>query len=146
LKPANLLLDPTGTLKIADFGLARATSGSGSHTEAGVVMGTPHYMAPEQARGEAVDARADLYASGVVLFEMLCGRRPFQAETWVALVQQHLSQPPPRPRDLQPGIPLPLEGVLLRALEKDRSLRFSSASDMAEALEAATSMTAVATS
>jgi serine/threonine-protein kinase len=102
-------------------------------------------MAPEQARGDAVDARADLYAAGVVLFEMFCGRRPFEAEAWMAVMRQHLSEPPPRPRELQPGIPASLEAVLLRALEKDPDRRFASATEMAEALEAAATVTAGST-
>lgn len=132
LKPGNLILDGTGTLKIADFGLARL----GDEAGGGGIAGTPSYMSPEQARGLAADFRSDVYAAGVILFEIFTGRVPFADGSVSAILEAHRTARPPRPRDVEPGLDPVLESVVLRALEKDPEARFASAAAMALALDA----------
>lgn len=135
LKPTNFLIDTTGTVKIADFGLARlAEEGRG----AGEVRaaGTPSYMSPEQIRGSPVDPRSDIYSAGVVLFEIFCGRRPFEAESVRDLMARHLGDAPPDPRSIRSDLPTAVVEVVLRALEKDPAMRFPSARELGEALSA----------
>jgi eukaryotic-like serine/threonine-protein kinase len=144
LKPDNIMLierdGQRDVVKILDFGIAKVTQPTSGHealTQAGVIFGTPEYLSPEQALGEAVDGRADLYAAGVILFEMLMGRRPFESEDKVKIISMHLSHPPPRMRDANPtvDVPLPLEQVVLQAMEKHRENRFVSAPAFLQALE-----------
>ena len=130
LKPGNVLLDGRGVAKIADFGLARL---QGAAAE-GHLAGTPLYMSPEQAEGRTADARSDVYAAGVVFFELFCGVPPFDAETVAELLGKHMRQPPPRPRSLRVDLPDEIEVAILRALEKDPSRRFPSARELADAL------------
>jgi tRNA A-37 threonylcarbamoyl transferase component Bud32 len=148
LKPANIFLVPDPQviggerIKLLDFGIAKvaaseadATADPGARTQAGIVMGTPSYMAPEQCLGAAqVDARADLYAVGCILFEMLCGRPPFSGATGMDIIAAHLRQPPPRPREVVPEIPVELEALILLLLEKDPARRPQSASELEAAL------------
>jgi serine/threonine-protein kinase len=139
IKPQNLLVDPSGFLKVMDFGIARlaeqrSTPGEGL-TAAGVVVGTPQYMAPEQLFGEAVDGRADLYATGAVLFECVTGRPVFEAPSLVALLARHLEDPAPNPRELNPQAPEGLSGVILRALARKPGDRWQSAAEFLRALE-----------
>ena len=136
LKPNNVMLiehdgDPD-FVKVCDFGLAKEFDGAQASsllTDHGEVCGTPAYMAPEQARGEPLDARADVYAVAVMLFQAVVGRLPFQASSPFALASMHLSAPPPRPSDLRPDIAFfpPLESLILRALSKNKAGRPSSA-------------------
>ncbi|OFX26635.1 MAG: hypothetical protein A2Z07_00095 [Armatimonadetes bacterium RBG_16_67_12] len=111
IKPQNILLAPGGTVKVADFGIARALAAV-TMTQPGTVLGTVQYLSPEQARGAAVGRTSDIYALGVVLYEMLTGRLPFEGDAPVAIALKHLHDPPPRPRAAQPDIPLRLEGVI----------------------------------
>jgi serine/threonine-protein kinase len=134
LKPANVLVDSSGGVKIADFGLARAADAGDGPTEAGTVLGTPHYMSPEQVRGRPVDRRADVYSAGVMFFELFCGRRPFEAESALALLRAHADTAPPAPRSINPAMSPDLEAVLLRTLEKDPEDRYASARELSEAL------------
>ena len=151
LKPDNIMLiDREGQhdfVKILDFGIAKVTEpepGREALTQAGVVFGTPEYLSPEQALGDKIDARADLYATGVILFEMLTGRRPFESEDKVRIISMHLSHPVPRLRAVRPGgdVPQALEDVVMQALEKERENRFASASAFLAALEEAERLTA----
>jgi len=144
LKPDNIMLverdGQRDVVKILDFGIAKVTepaSGQEVLTQAGVIFGTPEYLSPEQAVGEAVDARADLYAAGVILYEMLAGRRPFESEDKVKIISMHLSHAPPRIREANPTVDVPfaLEQVVLQALEKHRENRFASATAFLQALE-----------
>jgi len=144
LKPDNIMLverdGQRDVVKILDFGIAKVTepaSGGEVLTQAGVIFGTPEYLSPEQAVGEAVDARADLYAAGVILYEMLVGRRPFESEDKVKIISMHLSHAPPRMRDVNPAVDVPpaLEQVVLQAMEKHRENRFASATALLQALE-----------
>jgi serine/threonine-protein kinase len=140
IKPHNMLILPeSGELKIMDFGIARPSQVGGQDpglTTAGTVMGTPDYMSPEQARGQSADFRADIYSLGVVLFEALTGRLPFQGETVTQIIIAHIQQPPPRPGSINPRLPQGLEGAILRCLQKDPDRRWQSVSELARALNA----------
>ncbi|HVZ70878.1 MAG TPA: protein kinase [Polyangia bacterium] len=147
LKPDNLFLVPDpreGTregIKVLDFGIAKLThvdpGGMSLKTRSGFVVGTPRYMAPEQCRGARdIDQRADVYALGVILFELVCGRRPFVSDGHGELIHMHVSTPPPRPRKVNAAIPAPLEGVILNALEKDPRMRVPTMDALREALRA----------
>jgi len=136
IKPQNIVVEPNGFLKVMDFGIARLANppqGKGL-TEAGTAIGTPDYMSPEQLSGLELDPRSDLYAAGVVLFECLTGRLPFEAETTWALVAKHLEEEPPDPRLTTPDVPGALAVVILKAMAKDPRKRFESASQMHDAL------------
>ena len=133
VKPQNTLLAQDGTVKVTDFGIARALEGS-RMTATGTLVGTPEYLAPEQALGQPTDARADVYALGIVLFEMLTGHVPFSAETPVAVALHQINTPPPSPSTLVPGIPPEVETLVMRALAKRPDERFPSAGVLAEAL------------
>jgi beta-lactam-binding protein with PASTA domain len=128
LKPHNVIVDSDGgtdDVKVTDFGIARA--GASEITEVGAIMGTAHYLSPEQAQGRPVTAASDLYSVGVVLYEMLTGRPPFEGDSAVAIALKHVSQPPPSPRELRPEIPPELEAVVLKALAKDADSRYGEA-------------------
>jgi CheY-like chemotaxis protein len=134
IKPQNLLLDDAGVLKVMDFGVARLAERTSTLTEAGLVLGTPAYMPPEQLLSEAVDARSDLYAAGVVLYECVTGRLPFEAATPVALIARLLSQDPTPPADLTPDLPPALSALILRLLAKRPEDRIQTAAELADLL------------
>lgn len=145
IKPGNVMVTSAGQVKVMDFGIARAISeSSATIAQTSAILGTAQYFSPEQARGEAVDARTDLYSTGVVLYELLTGRPPFQGETAVATAYQHVSEAPAPPSRLNPAVTPALDAVVLHALAKDRFERFQSASDFARDLEAAVDGKAVA--
>jgi serine/threonine-protein kinase len=136
IKPQNMVVDATGFLKVMDFGIARLANppkGKGL-TEVGTSIGTPDYMSPEQLSGAELDARSDLYSAGVVLFECLTGRVPFEAETTWALVAKHLEEAPPDPRSMNPEVPAELARVVLKAMAKDAKDRYQSAAELHDAL------------
>jgi len=136
IKPQNIVVEPSGFLKVMDFGIARLANppqGKGL-TEAGTSIGTPDYMSPEQLSGAELDPRSDLYAAGVVLFECLTGRVPFEAETTWALVAKHLEEEPPDPRRFNADVPPALAALILKAMAKNPADRFATASDMHDAL------------
>ncbi|MFN2613413.1 MAG: protein kinase [Actinomycetota bacterium] len=136
VKPGNILITSRGEVKVGDFGIARSLSDS-SMTATGTVMGTAHYSAPEQVRGESAGPPSDIYSVGVVLYEMLAGRRPFQGDTAVAVALARLSEDPPSPRTLRPALPQQLDALVMRALARDPAARFSGAREMRNALTAA---------
>src|SRR5262249_5752004 len=134
LKPANLMLTDAGAVKIMDFGIARV-SGSEHLTNAGFMMGTPAYMAPEQVLGHEVDARADLYAMGVVLYRLTTGKLPFKGETPFALAQSQVNDPPTPIRTARQGLPEWLEQVIALSLAKSPGDRFQSAQEFRSTLQ-----------
>jgi serine/threonine-protein kinase len=136
LKPQNIMIDGEGNARIMDFGIARIQEVEGL-TGSGVFIGTPEYMSPEQAELKNVDSRTDIYSLGVVLFEMLTGRAPFEGETPLGIAMKHKSEPPRSPSELNPHVPADLASVVLKALAKDPDRRYQSAEEMASDLEAA---------
>jgi serine/threonine-protein kinase len=135
IKPQNMVVQPDGVLKVMDFGIARLAQKPTGHTQAGIVVGTPGYMAPEQLLGDPLDARADLYAAGAVLYECLTGRLPHEAETIISLISKVLEETPRAPKELQPDIPSRLSDIIVRTLSKDRDKRPKSASDLHDLLD-----------
>jgi eukaryotic-like serine/threonine-protein kinase len=134
LKPQNVIVDEEGKATVTDFGIARA--GASEITQAGSVMGTPHYLSPEQAQGQAVTAVSDLYSIGVMLYEALAGRVPFEADSAVAIAMKQVSHTPQRPSSIDPAVSPALDAVVMRALEKDPGRRFQSADAFIAALDA----------
>ena len=136
IKPGNVLMTEDGRAVLADFGLAWLLEGA-HLTLSGGVIGTPEYMSPEQAAGETIDYRSDVYALGVVLYEMLVGERPFVAGTPIAVLLQHLQDPPPSVLVARPDLPLAVADVIARVLAKDPAERFGSAGELARAFRTA---------
>ena len=140
IKPENLILEPTGNAKLMDFGIARPIKRTeAGQTEAGFIVGTPLYLSPEQLEGREVDARADIYSTGVVLYEIFSGELPFHAPSAVEIMLKHLREPAPSPRVHWPEIPPKLEAVILRCLEKDPEARYRTVEDLQKDLETLTS-------
>jgi beta-lactam-binding protein with PASTA domain/predicted Ser/Thr protein kinase len=138
IKPGNVMITPDDKVKVMDFGIARAVSDSSSTVaQTTAILGTASYFSPEQAKGETVDARTDLYSTGVVLFEMLTGRAPFRGETAVSVAYQHVSETPVRPSSVNPDVSPALDEVVLRALGKGRFDRYQTAPEFMEELELA---------
>ena len=135
IKPQNVMLDRAGTVKVMDFGIARA--GDSGMTEAGSILGTAQYLAPEQAKGYPVDERSDLYSVGVVLYEMLTGTVPFKGDSAVTVALKHVNELPREPSELVPGMPYALNQIVLKAMAKDPAHRYQSASEFARDLRAA---------
>ncbi len=137
IKPGNVMVTDAGQVKVMDFGIARAVSDSSSTVaETTAIIGTAAYFSPEQAKGEPVDARADVYSAGVVLYELLAGRPPFRGESPVAVAYQHVSEAPLPPSEVMETVPRSLDAVTLRALAKDPFQRYQDAAAFREALDA----------
>ncbi len=144
VKPGNILLTEDERVKVADFGIAKAaietledsgvSSVTGDLTQSGAIVGTAKYLSPEQVNGEPVDGRSDVYALGVLLYEMLCGRAPFVGDTDVAVAMQHATATPLSPRQVRAGIPRPLEAIVLRAMAKTPERRYPTAAELHTAL------------
>lgn len=134
IKPANIMVTPEHNIKIMDLGLALPREAK-RVTAPGMVIGTPAYISPEQAKGKDLDFRTDIYSLGIVLFEMVTGDLPFNADDITALLLQHVQQAPPRPSMMNPEVPLALETIILKALEKNRDRRFNTARALADALD-----------
>jgi beta-lactam-binding protein with PASTA domain len=131
IKPANVMLTPTGGVKVMDFGIARAVADtSATMTQTAAVIGTAQYLSPEQARGETVDSRSDIYSAGCLLYELLVGRPPFIGESPVSVAYQHVREAPVPPSDLDPVITPDIDAITLKALAKDPADRYQSAREM----------------
>jgi serine/threonine-protein kinase len=138
IKPGNVMITTTGQVKVMDFGIARAISDSSATVaQTTAVLGTASYFSPEQAKGETVDARTDLYSTGVVLFEMLTGRPPFRGDTPVAVAYQHVSETAVAPSTVNPKVSPAMDVVVARALTKDRFERYQTVADFRHDLEEA---------
>ncbi|MCL4267931.1 MAG: protein kinase [Anaerolineales bacterium] len=136
LKPANILFTNKHTPLISDFGIAKFSQGEASNVTGSAIIGTPAYMAPEQASGEAIDGRADIYALGVILYEMLIGKQPYRADTPLGLALKHITEPVPRILEANPNLPSWMEKVISTAMAKDPDDRFSTAVEMVETIKA----------
>ena len=137
IKPANLLIEPNGRVKLADFGVARIQdSGEATRTQGGVV-GTLKYMAPEQIEGRPVDSRSDMFAAGIVLYQLLTECRPFDGDSYFAIVNQITNLNPPPPSSISPELPVELDAVIAKAMAKDKNQRYQTAHDFAFALRTA---------
>jgi serine/threonine-protein kinase len=144
VKPANVMLTRAGAVKVMDFGIARAvTDGQATVTATAAVIGTAQYLSPEQARGESVDARSDVYAAGCVLYELLTGNPPFSGDSPVAVAYQHVREEPRPPSAMHPGISKELDAIVLKALNKNPMNRYQTAADMRSDLVRALSGQAV---
>ena len=138
IKPANIMINAFGDAKVMDFGIARAMSDAEtSVTATSAVMGTAQYLSPEQARGEIVDARSDIYSTGCVLYELLVGKPPFNGDSPVSIAYQHVNEPAKAPSSIDPSIPSTLDAISLSALAKDPNARYQSAADMRSDVERA---------
>jgi beta-lactam-binding protein with PASTA domain/predicted Ser/Thr protein kinase len=139
IKPGNVMLTPTGTVKVMDFGIARAvTSGTSTMTQTSAVIGTAQYLSPEQARGESVDARSDVYSTGCLLYELLTGQPPFTGDSPVSVAYQHVREDPVPPSQVNPDVTPTIDSIVLKAMAKNPANRYQSAGDMrADMLRAA---------
>ena len=136
LKPANILFTNKNTPLISDFGIAKFSQGEASNVTGSAIIGTPAYMAPEQASGEGIDGRADIYALGVILYEMLIGKQPYKADTPLGLALKHITEPVPRILEANPNLPNWMEKVISTAMAKDPDDRFSTAMELVETIKA----------
>ncbi|MDQ3989760.1 MAG: Stk1 family PASTA domain-containing Ser/Thr kinase [Actinomycetota bacterium] len=130
VKPANVMITTAGAVKVMDFGIARALADGGGVTQTAAVIGTAQYLSPEQARGESVDARSDVYAAGCVLYELLTGSPPFTGDSPVAVAYQHVREDPKRPSQENPDVSPALDAVVLRSMSKNPANRYQSAAEM----------------
>ncbi|MGH3355880.1 MAG: Stk1 family PASTA domain-containing Ser/Thr kinase [Nocardioidaceae bacterium] len=131
VKPANVMVTPAGAVKVMDFGVARAVADmSASLTQTSAVIGTAHYLSPEQARGDSVDARSDVYSTGCLLYELLTGRPPFHGDSAISVAYQHVREEPQPPSAFEPSVPAEIEAVVLAALAKQPGQRYQSAEEM----------------
>jgi serine/threonine-protein kinase len=136
IKPSNILFDNRGIPYISDFGIAKLSQAQAGNVTGSAIIGTPAYMAPEQAQGEVVDGRADIYALGIILYEMVTGRQPYEADTPMAVALKHITDPVPHILTANPALPLGMDMVIQKAMAKDRDERFSSSKEMTDALYA----------
>jgi serine/threonine-protein kinase len=134
LKPSNILFDGKGTPYISDFGIAKLSQAQSGNMTGSAIIGTPAYMAPEQAQGTGVDGRTDIYAVGIILFEMLTGKQPYEADTPMAVAFKHITDPVPQILASNPNLPEDVETVIQMAMAKDKEERFATAGDLVDSL------------
>ena len=139
LKPSNILFDGKGTPYISDFGIAKLSQGESGNVTGSAIIGTPAYMAPEQAQGTGVDGRTDIYAVGIILYEMLTGHQPYEADTPMAVAFKHITDPVPDIRLVNPGLPSDVDTVIQKAMAKSKDDRFATATDLITSLRAVAS-------
>lgn len=134
IKPQNIIMTEEGKLKVADFGIARAANNTTTVNSTAAAVGSAHYLSPEQARGGYTDCRSDIYSLGVVMYEMFTGRLPFDADTGVSVIMQHLHEQPEPPCSVNPEIPRGIEAIILKAMNKEQRLRYDNAKDILDDL------------
>lgn len=144
IKPSNIMIKEDGSIKVTDFGLAKAIGSKTMVTQAFVILGTPHYMSPEQGKGEKLDVRSDIYSLGVVLYELLTGGVPFHSDTPTSLIYMHVHETPPPIREKNPEVPPAVEALVMRMLTKDPNERFQTPAELIKAIEAVESGVTVA--
>ncbi len=127
IKPGNVLIDAKGEVKLMDFGIARMAETPEAMTQAGLIIGTPHYMSPEQVQGKQLDPRTDVYAMGVLIYEMLAGRRPFESSSLTGVLTAHITEAAKPPIDIRPDIGRELNGIVMKCLTKDPKTRYADA-------------------
>src|SRR4051794_29790539 len=138
VKPGNVMLTPGGDVKVMDFGIARAvTSTAATMTQTAAVIGTAHYLSPEQARGEHVDARSDVYSTGCMLYELVTGAPPFSGDSAVAVAYQHVREDPVPPSRIEPDVPAAVDAIVLKAMAKNAANRYQTAGEMRADIERA---------
>jgi HAMP domain-containing protein/predicted Ser/Thr protein kinase len=135
IKPQNVLIDHRGEVKIMDFGIARLTEGPEAMTQAGLIVGTPHYMSPEQVQGKALDPRSDVYALGVLLYEMLTGRRPFESTSLTGVLAAHITETPKPAVEVRPEIGREINAIIMKCLSKDPKQRYANAGELLHDLD-----------
>jgi serine/threonine protein kinase len=133
LKPQNIMIDKEGNARIMDFGIARALEEKGA-TEAGMIIGTPAYMSPEQAEGRQADQRSDIYSLGIIIYEMVAGKAPFEGKTTFDIIKKQKTEAPPDIKELNPQVPLDLSRLILKCLEKDREKRYQTIEEVSAEL------------
>jgi serine/threonine-protein kinase len=127
IKPQNVLIDAKGEVKLMDFGIARMAEAPEAMTQAGLIVGTPHYMSPEQVQGNPLDARSDVYSMGVLIYELLVGRRPFESSSLTGVLTAHITEKAKPPIDQRPEIGRELNAIVMRCLEKQPGARYADA-------------------
>jgi serine/threonine-protein kinase len=138
IKPQNVLIDAKGEVKLMDFGVARMTEAADAMTQAGLIVGTPHYMSPEQVQGKALDPRTDVYAMGVLLYEVLVGKRPFESSSLTGILTAHITEKPVPILEVRPEIGKEVSAIVMRCLEKDPTARYSDAGALLAQLDRVT--------
>jgi serine/threonine protein kinase len=144
IKPQNVLIDAKGEVKLMDFGVARMTEAAEAMTQAGLIIGTPHYMSPEQVQGKQLDPRTDVYAMGVLLYEVLVGKRPFESTSLTGILTAHIMEKPKPLLDARPEIGREVSAIVMRCLEKDPVARFADAGALLAQLDRVTMPAAAA--
>ena len=135
IKPQNVLIDPRGEIKLMDFGIARMAEAPEAMTQAGLIVGTPHYMSPEQVQGKQLDPRSDVYSVGVLIYEMLVGRKPFESSSLTGVLTAHITEAPRPPIELRPEIGREINDIVMRCLSKDPQKRYAAAAELLQDLD-----------